>query len=146
MSIVTERSSDICNPNSADPQINICHQMGHFHFVKIKIYIFLSEYSCFTKLCFLLYSEVNLPSFLDFLPIWVTTEHLVEFPVLHSMFSLDIYFIHSSVYMSIPISQFISLPPFLTLGRYIFPLCLCLYFCFANWFMHMIFLDSTYMH
>ena len=33
----------------------------------------------------------------------------VEFPVLHSRFSLVIYFIHSSVCMSIPISQFI--PP-----------------------------------
>ena len=36
---------------------------------------------------------------LDFLPIWVTTEHWVEFPVLHSRFSLSIYFTHSNVYM-----------------------------------------------
>ena len=37
-----------------------------------------------------------------------------EFPVLHSRFSPVIYFIHSSVYMSTPISQFIpppSIPP-----------------------------------
>ena len=33
-----------------------------------------------------------------------------EFPVLHSRFSPVIYFIHSSVYMSIPISQFIPPP------------------------------------
>ena len=38
--------------------------------------------------------------FLDFLPIWVTTEHWVEFPGLYSRVSLVIYFIHSinSVY------------------------------------------------
>ena len=56
-------------------------------------------YSHFTMLCyFLLYSEV-------------------EFPVLYSMFLLLNYFIHISVYMSIPISQFIppSHPDFLPL-------------------------------
>ena len=84
---------------------------------------FFFEYSCFTMLCwFLLYSKViscmytYISSFLDFLPIWVTTEHGVELPVLYSRFSLVIYFIHSmniSVYMSIPISQFTPppLPP-----------------------------------
>ena len=56
-----------------------------------------------------------IPSFLDFLPILVTTEHWVEFPVLYSRFSLVIYFIHSNVYMSIPISQFIP-PPVSPLG------------------------------
>ena len=35
------------------------------------------------------------PSFLDFLPIEVTTEHRVEFSVLSSRFSLDFDFIHS---------------------------------------------------
>ena len=46
--------------------------------------------------------------------------------------------------MSIPISQFIptSLPPWYP---YICSLCLCLYFCFANKFICIIFLDSTYM-
>ena len=49
--------------------------------------------------------------FLVFLPIEVTTEHWVEYPLLYSRFSLVIYFMHTinSVYMSIPISQFI--PP-----------------------------------
>jgi len=53
-----------------------------------------------------------IPSFLDFLPIQVTTEHWIEFPVLYNRFSLIIYFMHSinHVYMSISISQFI--PPF----------------------------------
>ena len=35
------------------------------------------------------------------------TEHWVEFPVICSRFSLIIYFIHSSVYMPVPNSQFI---------------------------------------
>ena len=44
---------------------------------------------------------------LDFLPIWVTTEHWTVFPVLYSRFSLIFYFVHSinSVYTSIPVSQ-----------------------------------------
>ena len=48
-------------------------------------------------------------SFLDFPLIQVVTEHLLEFPVLYRRFSLVIYFIHVSVYMSV--SQFIP-PPF----------------------------------
>ena len=80
-------------------------------------------------------------SFLDFLPIQVTTEHSVEFSVLCSRFSLDIQFIHSSVHMSIPFSQFIP-PLFLPCYLYICSLCLCLYFCFANEFICIIFLDS----
>ena len=55
------------------------------------------------------YSKVNqqymykYPCFLDFLPIWVTSGHWVESPVLYSKFLLVVYFIHSinSVYMSI---------------------------------------------
>ena len=60
----------------------------------------------------------------------VTTGQWVEFPELYHRFSLVIslviYFIHSisSVYTSIPISQFIP-PPFP-------PWYLCLYFCFVN--------------
>ena len=46
-------------------------------------------------------------SSLDFLPIYVTTEHWVEFPVLSSHLSLVICFISSRVHMSITISQFI---------------------------------------
>ena len=56
------------------------------------------------------YTYTYIPSFWDFLPIYVTTEHWVEFPELYSRFSLVTYFMHSinSIYMSIPISQFIS--------------------------------------
>ena len=45
------------------------------------------------------------PSFLDFLPVSVTTEHQEEFPMLCSRFSLVIYFKHtfSSVYISISV-------------------------------------------
>ena len=52
-------------------------------------------------------------SFLDSFPIYVIAEYWVEFPVLYSRSLLVIYFIYSSVYMSIPISQFIPppLPP-----------------------------------
>ena len=86
------------------------------------------------------YKYTYIPFFLDFLPIWVTTEHWVEFPVLHRRFSLVIYFIHSSVYMSVPVSQLIP-PPFSPSIR---SLRLRLYFCFANKFICTIFLDSTY--
>ena len=44
-----------------------------------------------------------------FIPVQATTEHQVESSVLHSRFSLAIYFIHSDVRMSTPVSQFI--PP-----------------------------------
>ena len=49
-------------------------------------------------------------SSLDFLPVKVTTEHWIEFPVLYGWFTLVIYLIHSSISTSIPFSQFI-LPP-----------------------------------
>ena len=69
-----------------------------------------------------------MPSLLDFLPIQVTTEHWVEFPVLYSRFSLVIYFIHSinSVYVSIPISQFLP-PSHLPLGIHTFVLYVSLF-------------------
>ena len=64
-----------------------------FYRAVVFIYFFILGYSCFTMLCqFLLYRKV-------------------EFPVLYSRFSLVIYFIHVSVYMLIPNSQFIP-PPF----------------------------------
>ena len=56
-------------------------------------------------------------------------------------------FLHSikSVYVSIPISQFLPFP-FPPLYPYICSLRLCLYFYFANRIICTIFLDSTYMH
>ena len=55
------------------------------------------------------YVYTHIVSFLNFLPIEVTTKLWVEFPMLYSRFSLVTCFIHSSVYMSVPISRFI--PP-----------------------------------
>ena len=99
---------------------------------------------------FLLYSKVNqlyiyiYPHFFGFPSHWSHHRALsIEFPVLYSRFSVVSCFIHSSVYMSIPISQFIppSFPPWYP---YICSLRLCFCFCFANKFICIIFLDSTY--
>ena len=49
---------------------------------------------CCTEKC-ISYTYTDIFSFLDFLPISVTTEHQIESPVLHSRFSLVICFIHS---------------------------------------------------
>ena len=82
-------------------------------------------------------------SLLDFLPIWVSTEHWVELPV--SRFLLVVYFICSSVYMSISISQFISplISPALV-SIHLFSMSI-LYFCLTNRFICASFLDSTEM-
>ena len=71
---------------------------------------------------------------LNFCPIQVTIERGAEFPVLYSRLSLVIPCIPSHVCMSIPVSQF-------TLSMSV----LCLYFCSADRFICIIFLDSTYM-
>ena len=67
---------------------------------------------------FLLYSKVN-QSYIYIYPLLFRfPSHLGLYrvlsrvPVLHSRSLLVTYFIHSSVYVSIPISQFIPLPPF----------------------------------
>ena len=71
------------------------------------------------------------------------------FIYLYSGFLLVIHFVHISVYMSIPISQFITPPPPPPLSPpwrpYVCSLHLCLYFCPANWFICTIFLGATYM-
>ena len=55
--------------------------------------------------------HMHISPFLDFVPVEVSTENQVEFPVPCSMFSLVICFIHSidSVCMSIPV--FLLIPP-----------------------------------
>ena len=90
------------------------------------------SFCCIAK--WISYMYTYIPSFLDFLPIQVTTEHWVEYPELYSRFSLVMYFIHSinSVHMSTPISQFITYPQFSPWYPCICSLCLCLYFCFVN--------------
>ena len=52
------------------------------------------------------YMYIYIHCFLDFLPIYVPTDQWAGFPVVNCRSLLFIYFIHSSVYMSIPISQF----------------------------------------
>ena len=54
----------------------------------------------------------------------------------------SIYFIHSSVYMSMPTSQLTASVP--SWYPHICSPCLCLYFCFANKFICTIFLHSTH--
>ena len=66
-----------------------------------------------------------IPSFLGFLPVQVATELRIELPVLHSRFSLVFCFICSSIYMSVPTSQFIPSTPF-PFGIYKFFLCICI--------------------
>ena len=76
------------------------------------------------------------------------TIFFLNFIFLYSTFLLVIYFIHISVYKSIPISHFIPPPPhtpaFPPWPPYVCSLHLCLYFCLANQFICTIFLDSTY--
>ena len=74
--------------------------------------------------------------------------NFILFYFLYSRFLLVIRFIHISVYMSVPISQFITSPTPATFPAwcpYICSLHLCLYFCPANRFICTIFLASTYM-
>ena len=76
--------------------------------------------------------------------------NFILFIFLYSRFLLVIHFIHISVYMSIPIAQFITPPPhppvaFPPLCPYVCSLHLCLNFCPANQFICTIFLGSTYM-
>ena len=49
--------------------------------------------------------HMHIPTFWDSIPIKVIREYWVEFPVLSSRSLLAIYFIYSSMYMSIPISS-----------------------------------------
>ena len=80
----------------------------------------------------------SLPPYHFTLPSQVITEHRVELPGLYSCFLLAIYFAHSSIYRSIPISQFISPSPSL-LCPHVRSLHLHLYSCPANRFISTIF-------
>ena len=63
------------------------------------------SFRCTAK--WIIYTYAYIHSFLDSFPIEAITEYWVEFPVLYSRYLLVIYFIYSSVYMPIPIFQFI---------------------------------------
>ena len=134
-----------------------CQQVGNFHLLCVLIktakfvtqHWFINHFSlgfffffdwyifalqcCISFCCpvkWINYMYKYIPSFLDFLPIciFLPTEHWAELPVLYSRSSLVIYFIHSSVYMSIPISQFIPPPPLSPLGVHTFVLYVCVSF------------------
>ena len=80
-------------------------------FIRLSFFLYwdtIALQSCY----FLLYSDMNqlyvykYPLFFEF-PSYLGHHRIVEFPMLYSRLSLVIYFMHSSVYMSISISQFI---------------------------------------
>ena len=78
------------------------------------------------------------------LSLWVITEDWAELRVLYSRFPWTDSFTHDSVYVSMLLSQFAPPSPF-PLGPQVCSLCLCLYFCPANRFTGIIFLESTCM-
>ena len=102
------------------------------------LYNVVSFYHIANKLNHMYTYSSYVPSLLDLPPIQITTKHWVEFPVLYSMCSLVIYFIHSIgiVYASIPISQFL-LPLSLLVSIYLFctsvlPIIVKLFLCLAT--------------
>ena len=100
----------------------------------------------FLELTLLALLPLKVNSFFFFLSFFFL--NFILFIFLYSRFLFAIYFIHISVYMSIPISQFIPPSPtprhFPPWCPYVCSLLLCLYFCPANWFICTIFLGSTY--
>ena len=69
-------------------------------FLKINFYWSTVALQCYVSFCcaakWVSYTYTYIASFLDFLPIWVTTEYWVQFPLLYSRFSLVICFIPRS--------------------------------------------------
>ena len=88
---------------------------NHGHFLKLLIFYWGTvDLQCCGSFCCtakrVSYTNTNLHSCLDSVPIYAITEYWVEFPVLYGRFLLVIYFIYSGVSMSVPISQFIPHP------------------------------------
>ena len=113
-------------------------------------------HTCFTLLCeFLLCHELNQlyvysyrlpfepPSHASVPPLYIITGPQTELPLLHTSFPLAICFTHGSVYMSIPISQFISSCPSTLVYTSVLYI-LRLSSCPANRCICTTFLDSTY--
>ena len=101
---------------------NLCHK--HIHYLQKFPQNFLLKYSWFT----MLYQYLGVFSFLFFSFIFLSVTLFICFIFLYSRFLLVIYFMHISVYMSIPISQFIlpHTPPLSLLGVHTFFLYICL--------------------
>ena len=138
--------------NGGIPGINICAPGCLFFFFLTS----LLEYNCFTMVCsFLLYNQVNqlyiyiyphissllhLPPTLPIPPLQVDTKPRADLPVLCGCFPLAIYFAFGSVYMSMPLSHFVSAYPSPSPCPHIHSLCLRLYSCPAPRFFRTIFL------
>ena len=94
------------------------------------LFLFLTsllEYNCFTRLCqFWLYNKVNhlrvyiyphitslscLPPTLPIPQLQVVTEHRADLPVVCNCFTLAIYLIFGSVYLSVLLSHFVPAYP-----------------------------------
>ena len=63
----------------------------------------------------------------DFFPTYVIIEHWVEFPVLFGKFWSITYFVHNSVYMSVPVSRFIPPPLPSSVSRSLFSMLVSLF-------------------
>ena len=101
-------------------------------YFKINFYRRIVALQCCVSFCpaakWISHRCTYIPSFSDFLPIWVTTDSRVEFPVLYSIFSLIMYFIQVSV-----LHMYQSQPPYpASPCIHIFVLCLCLYFLYFS--------------
>jgi len=74
-----------------------------FFYIGIQLLYKVVTFCC--TVTWISYIYTNIP-FFEF-PSYLGHHRIVEFPMLYSRLSLVIYFMHSSVYMSISISQFI---------------------------------------
>ena len=128
----------------------IYHVWGLLSFLNWWVYVFLHYWKFLSHIfsnILLLHSLSHL-SFWDSIPCilhCLSMSHIWTYCFFLSFFFLlVIHFIHISVYMSIPISQFITPPPppptaFPLWCPYVFSLLLCLNFCSANRFICTIF-------
>ena len=105
---------------------NFCSFLSLYSSLPIGLFFLTSllEYNWFTMVCqFLLYNKVNqlyiciyphissllcLPPTLPIPPLQVVTKHRANLPVLCGCFPLAIYFTFGSVYMSMPLSHFVT--------------------------------------
>ena len=116
----------------------------------------LLEHSCFAMLCqFLPRSKVNqlyicmymdihihiYPFFGGFLPIQVTAEHGIRFPVLYQVPISYLFYTQQYIYVDPNLPTHHTLLP--TWHPYVGSLHLCLYFCFEDKFICTTFLDQT---
>ena len=90
--------------------------MFNYIFIGVQLIYNAVSFMCTAKWISYMYTYIHF--FLDSIPIWAVTGYWGEFPVLHSRSLLVLYFIYSSVYMAIPISQFI--PPYISYFYYSF--------------------------